>query len=133
VGKQEEKGRRNHHRRRRRRRRRHHHHHHLKEPEFKKVTLQQTCGKARRKKDNLQNPRNEILILGDSHVTGMAAKLQHNLDDEYSIQGLVTRGADLAAILASGVNDIEDFSKKDLVIVWGGILRMLVGMRLIKD
>jgi hypothetical protein len=32
----------------------------------------------------------------------------------------VKPGADLAAILASGVNDIEDFSKKDLVIVWGG-------------
>ncbi|PNF42412.1 hypothetical protein B7P43_G18373 [Cryptotermes secundus] len=81
----------------------------LKEPEFKKVTRQQTSGKIRRKKDNLQNPRNKILFLGDSHVREMAAKLQHNLDVEYSVQGLVKPGADLATILTS----IEIESKRD--------------------
>jgi hypothetical protein len=50
----------------------------------------------------------------------MAAKLQHNLNDEYSVQGLVKPGADLATILASGVKDIKNYSKKDIVIVWGG-------------
>jgi hypothetical protein len=89
----------------------------LEEPELKKVTLQQTGGKVRRKKDNRQNPRKKILILGDSHVRGMVAKLRHNLDDEYSVQGLVKHGADLAAILASDMNNIEDFSTKDMVIV----------------
>jgi hypothetical protein len=32
----------------------------------------------------------------------------------------VKPGADLTEILTSGVNDIKDFSKKDLEIVWGG-------------
>jgi hypothetical protein len=51
----------------------------------------------------------------------MAATLQHKLDDECSVQGLVKPGADLAAIIASEINGTEDFSKQDLVIVWGGI------------
>jgi hypothetical protein len=92
----------------------------LNEPEFKLATPQQTRVKARRKMDNPRNTRNKILFLGDSHVRGMAAKLQHNLDDEYSVQGQVKPSADLTAILASGVNDVKEFSKKDLVIVWGG-------------
>jgi hypothetical protein len=33
----------------------------------------------------------------------------------------VKAGADLAAILSSGVKDIKDLTKKDMVIVWGGI------------
>jgi hypothetical protein len=77
-------------------------------------------GKRKRIKDNLQNLRYKILIIGDSHARGMAAKLRHNLADQYSIQGLVKPSADLAAILASGVKDIKGFSKKDMVIVWGG-------------
>jgi hypothetical protein len=60
-----------------------------------------------------------FIITGDSHATRMVAKLQHNLDDKWSIQGLVKPSANLAAILASGMKDIKDFSKKDVVIVWG--------------
>jgi hypothetical protein len=58
--------------------------------------------------------------VGDSHARGMAAKLHQNLGDEYSVQGQVKPGANLAAILASCVSDIKDFSKKDVLIVWGG-------------
>jgi hypothetical protein len=32
----------------------------------------------------------------------------------------VKAGADLAAILSSGVKDIKDLTKKDMVTVWGG-------------
>jgi hypothetical protein len=77
-------------------------------------------GKGRKKKDNSLNSSHKILFVGDSHVRGMEAKLRHNLGDKYSVQGLVKPGADLAAILASGVKDTKDFSKRDVVIVWGG-------------
>ncbi|PNF33016.1 hypothetical protein B7P43_G16371 [Cryptotermes secundus] len=77
-------------------------------------------GKGRKKKDNIQNLRHKILVVGDSHVRGMAAKLRDNLGDHYSVQGLVKPGADLAAVLSSGVKETKDFSKKDVVIVWGG-------------
>jgi hypothetical protein len=79
-------------------------------------------GKRRRIKDNLQNLRHKILIIGDSHARGMAAKLRHSLEDQYSVQGLVKPGADLAAVLTSGVKDIKGFSKRDMVIVWGGTI-----------
>jgi hypothetical protein len=73
--------------------------------------IQQLHGKGRMKKDNLQNSSHNILILGETHFGGMATKLRHNL-------GLEKPGADWAAISTSGMNDIRDFSKRDLVIVW---------------
>jgi hypothetical protein len=69
----------------------------------------------------LERPRHRILIIGDSHARGMADKLRHNLKEDYSVQGLVKAGADLAAILSSGVKDIKDLTKKNMVIVWSGI------------
>jgi hypothetical protein len=42
--------------------------------------------------------RQKILITGDDHACGIASEMQHNLDDEFEIQGVVKPGADLAAI-----------------------------------
>jgi hypothetical protein len=67
-----------------------------------------------------QKPDHKVLIVGDSHVRGMAAELQRNLNNEYSVQGIVKPGADLETILTSGLKYVKRYSKKDLVIVWGG-------------
>jgi hypothetical protein len=74
----------------------------------------------KKKKDNFQSPKHKILIIGDSHDWGMADKLCHNLKEDYSAQGLVKADADLAAILSSGVKDIKDLTKNDMLAVWGG-------------
>jgi hypothetical protein len=43
--------------------------------------------------------KKKIIIVGDSHTKGMAMELQHNLDKNYVVQGLVKTGADLEVIL----------------------------------
>jgi hypothetical protein len=45
--------------------------------------------------------RKRILIIGDSHVTGMAMELQHNLVKDYAVQGIVKSEADTDVILSS--------------------------------
>jgi hypothetical protein len=42
--------------------------------------------------------RQKILIIGDCHARGTASGMQHNLNDEFEIQGIVKPGADLEAI-----------------------------------
>lgn len=46
--------------------------------------------------DRIQDTK--ILIIGDSHARGMVAKLRHNLEEDYSVQGLGKPGADLPGI-----------------------------------
>ncbi|PNF27502.1 hypothetical protein B7P43_G04277 [Cryptotermes secundus] len=61
-----------------------------------------------------------ILIVGDSHTKGMAAELQHNLDKNYEVQGLVKSGADLEVILRSNMKECKKLTKEDILIIWGG-------------
>lgn len=90
----------------------------FKEPDSGTVVYQQKNG-YRRNKDNVNKTRHKILIIGDSHARGMAAKLRHNLDDDYCVQGLVKPGSDLTAILGSDTKEAKGFTKIDVVVVWG--------------
>jgi hypothetical protein len=53
--------------------------------------------------DILIKPRHKILIIADSHARGMVVKLQHNLEEDYSVQGLVKSGAASEATLGPDV------------------------------
>jgi hypothetical protein len=46
----------------------------LKEPDSGTADYQQRSGKYRRKKDNVNKSRHKILIIGNSHAKGLAAK-----------------------------------------------------------
>lgn len=92
----------------------------LNEPESVLAVYHQSNGKFKKKKFNTNKPRHNVFIIGDSHARGIAVKLQHNLEKDYSVTGLVKPGADLSAILSSGVKDIKDFTKNDVVVLWGG-------------
>jgi hypothetical protein len=70
------------------------------------------------KKDNVNRPRHKVLIIGDSYARGMAIKLRHNLEEDYSVQGLIKPGADLEETLGMGVKDIKSFTKNDVLLVW---------------
>jgi hypothetical protein len=50
----------------------------------------------------------------------MAMELQHNLDKNYVVQGLVKTGADLEVILWSNIKECKNLTKKDVLIIWGG-------------
>jgi hypothetical protein len=63
--------------------------------------------------------KKRILIVGDSHTKGLATELQHNLDKNYVVQGLVKTGADLEVILRSNMKECINITKKDVLIIWG--------------
>jgi predicted phosphodiesterase len=72
-------------------------------------------------KDKGNKLKHNILIIGDSHSRALAINLRHNLNDEYKVQGLTKPGSDLSDILNSNIQDITEFTKKDVVIIWGGM------------
>jgi hypothetical protein len=75
----------------------------LDSPRKKKVN-------GRGRKNNVFKTTHKILITGDSHAKGMVAELQHNPED-YTVQGLVTPGADLSAVLNPVPEDTKSIKK----------------------
>jgi hypothetical protein len=71
-----------------------------------------TAGKERMTKKR-------ILIAGDNHTKGLATELQHNLNKNYVVQGLVKTGADLEVILHSNMKECKNLTKKNVLIIWG--------------
>jgi hypothetical protein len=61
-----------------------------------------------------------ILIIRDSHTRGMATELQHNLDKNYIVQGIVKLGADLEVMLHSNMKGCKNLTNKNILIIWGG-------------
>jgi hypothetical protein len=47
----------------------------------------------------------------------MATELQHNLDTNYTVQGIVKPGADLEVMLHSNMKDCESLTNKDILII----------------
>jgi hypothetical protein len=62
---------------------------------------------------NISNKkRNKIVILGESHATGCASEVQHNLDHTFKIQGTVKPGANLEGIFTSTTNTTTKLTKR---------------------
>ena len=66
------------------------------------------------------NNRRKVLILGDSHARDCAQELQHNLNRNFSVQGIVKPGASMKDIVSSPPNSVKNLSSKDTVVIWGG-------------
>jgi hypothetical protein len=81
---------------------------------------EQKSEKYDKKTDKEGKLKKRILIIGDSHTRGMAAELQHNLDMNYTVQGIVKPGADLEVMLHSNMKDCETLTNEDILIIWGG-------------
>ena len=64
--------------------------------------------------------KHKILIIGDSHVTGLSEKIIDRLDDSYSILGIAKPNANIAAIISQTYLQVEDFTKEDIIIFLGG-------------
>jgi hypothetical protein len=57
--------------------------------------------------------KQNILIIGESHVQGITSEIQLNLDDDFEIQGIVKPGSNLAAITHTVNRDTGDLTKQD--------------------
>jgi hypothetical protein len=64
--------------------------------------------------------KKKILIVGDSHTKGIATELQHKLNKNYVVQGIVKSGADLEVMVHSNMKQCKNLTKKDTLIIWGG-------------
>jgi len=79
---------------------------HLKKKEVKKMP-------------RLTKNQRKILILGDSHARGCAQEIQHNINRNFSVQGIVKPGA-IVKDVSSPSNLVKNLSSKDMVVIWGG-------------
>ena len=64
----------------------------------------------------------KILFTGNSHTTDMAAELQHNLDKNFGVQGVVKTSSDLLSILNPGIEDIKDLTKNYVIVILRGTM-----------
>ena len=61
-----------------------------------------------------------IVILEDSHTRGLSSNMKNNLNDKYSVYGLVKPGATTATLTSTKIADINPLTKNDLIVFWGG-------------
>jgi lysophospholipase L1-like esterase len=70
--------------------------------------------------DNKNNVKHNIIILGDSHVSGAASKLQENLNADFAVTSTVKPGAPMNAITNTASEAIKSLTSEDLISIWGG-------------
>jgi lysophospholipase L1-like esterase len=66
------------------------------------------------------NDRHNIIILGDSHVRGWAENMKDNLDENYSVTGMVNPGASITTLNDSLKDTSTTLKKKDIIVFCGG-------------
>jgi hypothetical protein len=64
--------------------------------------------------------RHKILIIGDSHVRGLAGNINSRLSETFNVMGSIKPNADIEGITSSLHTSEEYFTKKDVIIFYGG-------------
>ena len=72
------------------------------------------------KKKKVINSVHKVLIVGDSHARGCAAEVKLRLNGEYEVVGFANPGSTMKAIKESAKGNIDQLTKKDVVVLWGG-------------
>jgi hypothetical protein len=62
----------------------------------------------------------KVIIMGDSHMWGMATELQHRLKDDFDVLGIVKPGSRIKELTNTLNSTISSFTKKDVCIIWAG-------------
>jgi lysophospholipase L1-like esterase len=62
----------------------------------------------------------KIVMIGDSHLRGIASELQDQLGREYSISRTILPGACLRDITKLAKNELTNITLKDTIVIWGG-------------
>jgi hypothetical protein len=66
------------------------------------------------------NNNHNILIIGDSHVRGMASEVQDKLTTSSSTSGFTSPGAPIHNIISAMSSTIQHLNKCDILVIWGG-------------
>jgi hypothetical protein len=73
-----------------------------------------------RQKGTLEKKQHKVVVVGDSHARGCAAKLTENLGEAFEVTGFVKPGTSLEVITTMESEGISKLTKKDAVVIWGG-------------
>jgi hypothetical protein len=60
------------------------------------------------------------VLLGDSHTRGCADKIKDHLNKNFNVTGFVQPGSDILTLTASAKGAIEEVTKNDVLVFWGG-------------
>lgn len=92
--------------------------------DFDEPLSKSSIRKAKLERNKYKCPSNmkkrKIIIIGDSHVRGYAAKLSDDLGKHFEVTGSVMPGARTENIVNMTDKEISALGKKDIVIIWGG-------------
>jgi hypothetical protein len=69
----------------------------------------------------LEKEQRKIIILGDSHARGCAAKVSHLLNNDFEVLRFVNPGSGMKYIKEMSRMKLQQLSKEDIVILWGGL------------
>ena len=64
--------------------------------------------------------KQKILKIGDSYAKGCAAEITYNLGRTFEVTSYVKSGMGLEQITNIARKEIDEMTKKDMVVVWGG-------------
>jgi hypothetical protein len=69
---------------------------------------------------NSGKEKQKIIVLGDSHVKGMASELGHRLNNEFETLDVAKPGPMLVNVVNSPCSDLKTLKKNDVCVIWGG-------------
>jgi len=64
--------------------------------------------------------RNKILLLGDSHIRGLAERMNSSLGSSFSVTGITKPNANIKGITSSSDSSLANLTKQDMIIFCGG-------------
>ena len=73
-----------------------------------------------RPNNSLEEKKQKIIIIGDSHTRGSASNIKHNLSDEFDIKVFVKPGADITKLTFAITEETKHLTFKDILLFWGG-------------
>jgi hypothetical protein len=77
------------------------------------------------KKRELEKKHHKVTVVGDSHARGCAPGVNHLLNNDFEGLGLVNPGSEIKLIKDTARVKLQQLTKKDVVVVWGGALMTL--------
>jgi len=72
------------------------------------------------KKTVLEKKQHKVIILEDSHARGCATRVKHLLNNDFEMFGFVNPGSGMKFIKDTARVKLQQLTKKDVVVLWGG-------------
>jgi hypothetical protein len=68
----------------------------------------------------LKRKQHKVLIVGDSHARGCAARVKHMLNNNFEVFGCINPGSGMKGIKDMASVKLQQLTQNDVVVLWGG-------------